>query len=177
MMEVVLLGANGFGPGALKAVRALLEAAVTAEYIRIHPEECDDFFDWEHVERFKEMEFLRKYLPRIYARLVDDGDFVQRVEAENRRVGSRFGNRRAWCRHDLAQRAQQTGYLDSYRVVNPTATSFVHVTCLGFLKRFEAGDDQRIGVPPGLNWVMQAFVSGHSLTLGMVHTLIRSFSS
>ena len=43
MMEAVLLGVNGFGPGAMKAVRSLLEVAVTAEYIRIHPEAYDDF--------------------------------------------------------------------------------------------------------------------------------------
>jgi hypothetical protein len=174
MTETVLLGVNGFGPGAMKAVRSLLEAAVTAEYIRLHPEEYDDFFEWGHVERFKELEFLREYLPQTYARL-DDGAFVQSVTAEMRRVEERFGRRQTWCRHNLAERARQTGYLESYRVVNPTASGFVHVTHYGLHKRFERDDPHRMGLPPSMSWVMQAFVSGHSLTLGMVHTLIRTF--
>ena len=34
LTEVVLLGTNGFGPGAMKAARSLLEASVTAEYLQ-----------------------------------------------------------------------------------------------------------------------------------------------
>jgi Family of unknown function (DUF5677) len=174
MMETVLLGINGFGPGAMKAVRSLLEASVTAEYIRLNPEAYDDFFEWAHVERFRELEFLRQYLPQAYARL-DDGEFLQSATAEMNRVENRFGRRQTWCRHDLAERARQTGYLESYRVVSPTASSFVHVTPYGLHKRFEANDRYRMSVPPSMSWVMQAFISGHSLTLGMVHTLIQTF--
>jgi hypothetical protein len=64
MMEIVLLSVNGFGPGAMKAARSLLEAAVTAEYIRLHPEAYTDFYDFGHVEKFREAEFLREYLPQ-----------------------------------------------------------------------------------------------------------------
>jgi len=42
MMELILLAVNGFGPGALKAARSLLEASVTAEYLRLHPEHYED---------------------------------------------------------------------------------------------------------------------------------------
>jgi len=42
MEETVLLGTNGFGPGAMKAVRSLMEASITAEYIRLNPEAPED---------------------------------------------------------------------------------------------------------------------------------------
>jgi Family of unknown function (DUF5677) len=174
MMEVVLLGVNGFGPGAMKSVRSLMEASVTAEYIRLHPEDYEDFFEWGHMERFQEVEFLREYLPNSYAKLEREG-VVDSLRIEVERVADRFGKRRSWCKHDLAERARQTNHIESYRVVNPTASSFIHVTHYGLQKRFEGEDVSRMAVPPSMSWVMQAFVSGHALTLGMVYTLIQVF--
>jgi hypothetical protein len=92
MMETILMGINGFGPGAMKAVRSLLEASVTAEYIRLNPEAYEDFFEFGHVERFKELEFVREYLPESYAELLEEG-IVQDITAEMNRVESRFGKR------------------------------------------------------------------------------------
>jgi hypothetical protein len=173
LMETVLLGVNGFGPGAMKAVRSLLEAAVTAEYLRLHPTEYNDFQEFVHIERFKEVEFMREYSPDLYKQLQEEG-VVAELTTHRDRVATRFGKRPAWCRRDLAERAKQTGYLESYRVLTPTASSFVHVTHYGLMKRFEKDDNYRVGVPPSMSWLMQAFVSGHTLTLGIVHTLIRT---
>ena len=112
-------------------------------------------------------------MAETYAQLQSEG-VIQEVVAQKDRVAGRFGNRKTWCRHDLAERAVQTGYLESYRLVSPTASSFIHVTHYGLHKRFESEDAFRMGVPPSMSWVMQAFVSGHKLTLGIVHTLILS---
>ena len=68
-MEITLLAVNGFGPGAHKAARSLLEASVTAEYLRLHPEHYEDFTEWHHVEKAKDLEFVREYLPETYAEL------------------------------------------------------------------------------------------------------------
>lgn len=173
MMETILLGVNGYGPGAMKAVRSLMEASITAEYIRLNPAAYEDFFESQHIECFKELEFLKEYLPQAYARLEEK--FVVDVTAEMDRVRDRFGKRQTWCKHDLAERARQTGYLESYRLVSPTASSFVHVTHYGLIKRLDPDDPSRIALPPSMDWIMQAFVSGHALTLGMVHTLITTF--
>ena len=177
MMEVVLLAVNGFGPGASKAARSLMEASVTADYIRLHPEHYEDFIEWHHVERFKEAEFLREYLPDAYARLArQDTEWIASLQREMDRVASRFGKRSSWCKHDLAERAKQTGYLESYRVLNPIASAFVHVTPYGLHRRFNREEDPfRIDVPPSMSWVGESLVSGHSLTLGMVRTLVRCF--
>jgi hypothetical protein len=85
-----------------------------------------------------------------------------------------------WPGERLGLKKNQTpkicaGYLHAYRLVNPTASSFLHVTHLGLLKRFESSDDPRIGLPLSMSWVMQALVSGNALTLGTVHTLIQCF--
>lgn len=173
LMEVVLLGTNGFGPGAMKAARSLLEASVTAEYIRLHPDVYEDFHEFIHVERYNEAEFLRIFLPESYERL--DADLRQGFTAERERVRERFGKQSTWCKHNLAERSQQTGYLEAYRTISPIASSFVHVTHYGMQRRFEGEDVHRIGYPPSLEWVAQAFVSSHGLTVGMAHTLLRVF--
>jgi hypothetical protein len=69
MMEVILLAVNDFGPGALKAARSLLEASVTAEYLRLHPEHYEDFVEFNHIEKFREVAFLKKYLPNAFGAL------------------------------------------------------------------------------------------------------------
>ena len=103
------------------------------------------------------------------------GNVPIHLQVEADRVANRFGKRSSWCRHDLAERARRTDYLESYRVLNPIASSFVHVTPYGLHRRFDGEDRWRIDVPPSTSWVEQSLVSGHSLTLGMVLTLIRCF--
>jgi hypothetical protein len=173
LMEVVLLGTNGFGPGSIKAARSLLEAAITAEYLRLHPEAYEDFWNYVHIEKYKDGEFLREYLPESYARL--DPELRQSLITNRERVAPRFEKWRSWCKHDLAERARQTGYLESYRTLHALASSFIHVTNYGLQRRFEGDDVHRIAGPPSLQWVAQAFVSSHVLTIGMVHTLIHTF--
>ncbi len=173
LAEVVLLGSHGYGPGAMKAARSLLEASITAEYIRLRPEMYEDFREYVHVERYNEAEFLREYLPDSYLKL--DGELRQHLITERERVAERFGKRNSWCKHDLAERAKQTGYLESYCTLNPVASSFVHVTNYGLQRRFEGLDIERIAPPPSMEWVGQAFVSSHVLAIGMVHTLVRAF--
>ena len=151
----------------------MMEASATAEYIRLHPEHYEDFVEWYFVEKSKELEFLKMYLPLAYASL--DDELVQATQEEFERVSPRFGRRSTWCKHNLAVRAEQTGYSESYKVLNPIASGFVHVTPYGMQRRFSGEDRLRIDVPPSISWVEQSLVSGHALTLGMVHTLIRCF--
>ena len=57
MMELVLLAVNGFGPGAMKATRSMLEASVTAEFLQLHPEHYEDFLDFHHLEKSGRLPF------------------------------------------------------------------------------------------------------------------------
>jgi Family of unknown function (DUF5677) len=112
MMEVVILAVNGFGPGAQKSDRSLMEASVTAEYIRLHPEQYEDFFEWHHVERFKEAEFLKTYLPDAYARLGrQDPEWIASLQREMDRVAQRFG-KRSTCGIFVANSANWAGFAD-----------------------------------------------------------------
>jgi hypothetical protein len=52
-MEVLLLSANGYGIGALKLVRGMYERAVTARYLREHPDEVDNYLAFHKVAEHK----------------------------------------------------------------------------------------------------------------------------
>lgn len=90
--EITVLCGNGFGIGALKLLRGMYERQVTASYLSQHPNEVDDFMDFDFVQRRKGLNNLR----RLY-----DGDDLNRIisaqrqdeiEQEYRRVktGGRF---------------------------------------------------------------------------------------
>ncbi len=133
----------------------------------------EDFIEFHHVEKFREIAFLEEDLPEAYASL--EAEIVQTIKYEMNRVKDRVGSRRNWCKHDLAEQAKQAGYLQSYKLVQPIGSGFVHVGPYGLMKRFDKDDQFRLDVPPSLNWVEQSLVSGHVLCLGMVHTLIQCF--
>jgi hypothetical protein len=69
LVEVVTLAANGLGHGAMRTLRSLLETAINIEYFRLHPESFQDYKEWYHVERFKELDFLRQHAPEILAQI------------------------------------------------------------------------------------------------------------
>ena len=65
MEETVLLGTNGFGPGAMKAVRSLMEASITAEYIRPLLVATRVALEWAHIEKYKSWSFYASTCLRL----------------------------------------------------------------------------------------------------------------
>src|SRR5579884_4113038 len=69
LVEVVTLAVNGLGHGAMRILRSLLETTINMEYLRVRPEEFEDYKEWFHVERFKEQEYLREHVPSVFQEL------------------------------------------------------------------------------------------------------------
>jgi hypothetical protein len=75
--EITILCGNGFGIGALKLVRGMYERQVTSSYLSRHPNEVDDFLDFDFVQRRKGLNNLRRLyngeeLNRIVSRARQD---------------------------------------------------------------------------------------------------------
>jgi hypothetical protein len=184
LVEVVTLTVNGLGHGAMRTMRSLLETAINTEYFRQHPESFDDYREWYHVERFKELEFLRQHAPEILARI--DAGAVADIKRNMARVRARFlmrdsngksrGLRSGWSSLNLDARADATGYTELYRLINPMASSFIHETMYGLLRHFRADDDpHRVEVPPILKWSKEALSGAHNCMVGVVRTLSQAF--
>lgn len=183
-LEVITLVGNGLGHGGMRILRSLLETAINIEYFRLHPVAFEDYRQWVHVERFREFEFVRENAPAIYAEL--DTDTVEEARKEMARVQARFlmrdregksrGLRSGWSTLNLDARAVVTGFADSYRLINPLASSFVHETMYGMLRHFDASrDPHRVEVPPTLDWSGQALSGAHHCMVRVVTTLGETF--
>ena len=69
VMELITLVGNGFGLGAMKVARTLLEGAINAEYLRMFPEESENYLEWHWVEQYKVLEYMREHMPNEFAQL------------------------------------------------------------------------------------------------------------
>ena len=178
-VEVITLTGNGLGSGAMRILRSLLETAINIEFFRLRPESFEDYKEWYHVERFREFEFLRQHAAESYALL--DPQAITDAEREMARVRPRFERRdgslrSSWSAQNLSERAVVTDFANSYRLINPMASSFVHETMYGMLRRFDAArDEHRIEVPPTLRWSKEALSGGHHVMVKVVESLGRTF--
>jgi hypothetical protein len=54
-MEIFLVAVNGYGAAAMKLVRTMYEQTVTLKYLHDHPNEVQDFLDYNSVQLYKLM--------------------------------------------------------------------------------------------------------------------------
>ncbi len=173
VMELITLAGNGFGLGAMKIGRTLLETAINAEYLRLMPAECDDYLDWHWIEQYKLLTYVRENMPDLLADLSD----VAGTEMEFAKIRSRFQRpdgdlRGSWCRLDLGARAARVGFQESYKLINPIASRLIHGTIGGLAMHFgDSKDEVRIGTPPSLYFCEQALTGAHACLLCVIDTL------
>jgi hypothetical protein len=170
--ELLILVGNGAGLGAMKISRGMFESGVMAEYLRRTPEEIDDYLDFFHVLSWKRLQMCPdSFKPRQ----------KKKIKSEYERVKARFENRKGkvrdqWNRHSIRQMASVLGRLNQYDLPYSIAASMHH-------SNFEAmashiGRERKrlyIDQPPSMNWIPQAFISGHVYLLQALDTLNECF--
>jgi hypothetical protein len=179
VMELITLVGNGFGLGAMKVARTLLESAINAEYLRMFPEECEDYLEWHWVEQHKMLEYMREHMSVEFAQLgteeierTKDG-FDKARHRYLRRDGSLMGS---WCRLDLGARAAKVGFAAPYKLIYPMGSKLIHGTFGGLAMHFDVdGEESRIGMPPSPKYCAQALVGGHASLIRIVETVSKTF--
>ncbi|HKO60135.1 MAG TPA: DUF5677 domain-containing protein [Pyrinomonadaceae bacterium] len=58
--QINLLCGNGYGIGAMQILRGMYERVVVAAYLSRHPQDVDDFLDFDYVQRRKGLNNLRR---------------------------------------------------------------------------------------------------------------------
>jgi Family of unknown function (DUF5677) len=184
MMEVVTLVGNGFGQGAMKIVRGLMENAINAEYLRRNSATCADYLDWHWVEQHRLLVWAEEHNPNLYASIPEETK--QQIENGFENVRPRFEYttrdnkqrlRETWCELNLADRAVQTGFEESYRLVMPHANQILHGSIGGLGRHFDLSQDEhRIAIPPSDDWAGEALIAAHESTLKAVETLSKTFN-
>lgn len=179
-MELITLVGNGFGLGAMKIARTILETTINAEYLRVFPEECENYLEWHWVEQHKLLEYMREHMQESLNEL--DPETVARTDQEIGRVRFRYarvdgGLIGSWCRRDLGARAAKTGFQEAYKLIYPMGSKLIHGTFGALAMHFDVdGDECRIALPPSLKYCAQALVGAHMCLLRIVDTVSKVFN-
>jgi hypothetical protein len=174
---VLLLGMNGIGNDALKVVRSMFEAAVTVTYLRQHPEEFDDYFDFHFIVAMKRHRYLEKYDPEALSRI--SPEVIASNVAGYERVKSRYTNkwgkvRGYWSKKDFSAICADVGYAQDYLAFYDLTSHVIHADISGVL----AQGDREPGVldveiaPSDLN-VDMALSSAHAYLVLAVSEYIK----
>ncbi len=183
MLELVTLVGNGLAQGGMKILRSMLEYGINAEYLRRNPEEVDDFIEWNWVEGYKLLNYMRDHMPDTFAKLAPEK--ITESEQEYKRVKPRFeyetrsGKRKiqgSWCSLNLAERAIRTDSTESYKLIYPLTSGLLHGSVAGMALHYSPEEDtHRLAVPPSLEWSGEALIGGHGLALRMANTFSQAF--
>jgi hypothetical protein len=179
MHELVTLVGNGFGQGAMKIARTVMETAINAEYLRQFPAECELYLNWHWVEQYKLLVYARQHAPELLPNLAVAE--VERVEREFQVARVRYEKpnhelRSSWCSLDLGSRAVRTGFAEAFRLINPISSQLIHGTFGGLARYFDlTARDRRISIPPSMEYCAETLSGGHMCVLKMVETLAVTF--
>jgi hypothetical protein len=63
------LALNGYGHDAMRIARGMYEAAVNATYLKLHPDEIDDYVDYHWVIQKKLYDYMQRYDPELLGKI------------------------------------------------------------------------------------------------------------
>jgi hypothetical protein len=174
--EIIVLGGNGYGQGALKILRGLFENAVGARYLDEFPLKVDDFLEYHKVGRWK----LVKSLESVVGEGKIPVDMREKAKREYEAVRGRFesekcaacGKRpyRTWAEPDLVTMANRYPGL---KALLPTAyyeaMPHTHVTASKVVDRLEPdGEGLRFSRRNSPGHADHALTFGHAVLLDVL---------
>jgi hypothetical protein len=174
---VLLLGMNGLGNDALKICRSMFEAAATVGYLRLHPEEFGDYFNFHFVVAKKRLRFMEKYAPvalgKMSPKLIAENE--EGYAREKIRYEKPNGKLRArWSKKDFGAICAELGLEGHYLAFYDLTSRIIHADISGVM----AQGDREPGVldveiaPSDMN-VELAFSSAHCYFVSAVSEYIK----
>jgi len=163
--EALLLSGNGCGMGAMKIVRGMYESRWTAEYLRRHPKETEDYIEFSKVILWRRLEWLQGHDPSNAN--VIDSSVKSKVEDDFDQVKARFPDGRGkvrfqWSKKSIRAIAKEIGREKEYDLPYAIACSIHHGNFEGLSAHFafEDGEITR-DPPPSRAWVRTALLAVH----------------
>jgi hypothetical protein len=163
--EVVLLCGNGCGVGAMKIVRGMYESRWTAEYLRRHPKEVEDYLEFSKILLWRRLNWTQGY-NQNKARGVSSNQ-MKKAEDEYNRVKARFTDgkgrvRFQWSKKTIGAIAKEIGREKEYDLPYAIACSIHHANFEGLSALFASdGGAVRPDPPPSEAWIRRALLAAH----------------
>jgi hypothetical protein len=160
---------NGYGNDAMKIARSLYEISVTVAYLRKHPDELEDYFDFVHIETKRKLdyydqrypEFVKDLSPERRKQIEDDYDKVVARFTSNHRV------RYSWCRNSVYKMAKEVGKEDHYHATYAPSSQMQHGDIGGLQTQYDR-NTLDVDVAPSKEWIQWALFAGHGAMLSIL---------
>lgn len=159
--EAVLLCGNGCGTGAIKIVRGMYESRWTAEYLRRHPEEVEDYLEFSKVTLWRRIHWLQENSPGDGNRV--SAEEMKRMKNDYNQAKARFKNELSWSKKSIREIAVEIGRTKEYELPYAIACSIHHANFEGLSALFTSDNGETIpNPPPSEAWVKTALISTHA---------------
>ena len=164
---VLVLTCNGYGNDAMKVARSMFEGAVTVGYLKLHPEQLQDYMDFVWLSSHKLIQFLRDHSQETLKDIADED--LAHSEQEYQRVAPRFTNRGGkvrshWCKRPFSQMVVDVGLAPWYPSFYHLASAMHHVDMRGLATQLERNPDPEVldaDIAPSDEWIKQALLAAH----------------
>ncbi|HEY3973912.1 MAG TPA: DUF5677 domain-containing protein [Candidatus Sulfotelmatobacter sp.] len=134
---VLLLAMNGYGIDAIKVARTMFEAAVTVAYLKKHPDEFDDYFDFHFIVGMKRHRYIEKHAPAHMKNVTPE--VIESIKRGYARVSPRFmanGKVRGrWSKRHLSQLCSDLGLEEYYLSFYELASNITHANISGVMSQ------------------------------------------
>ena len=163
---VLLLGMNGYGVDAIKIARTMFESAVTLTYLRKHPDEFDDYFDFHFIVAMKRHRFMEKHAPQHLKRVTSEA--IDSIKKGYARVVSRFtvnGKVRGrWSKRQFSQLCADVGLEGHYLSFYALASDITHANISGVMAQADPEPGVLdVDLAPSDEFLKEAFITAHSM--------------
>lgn len=146
--EIVLVCGNGCGDAGQKLVRGMFERVVTVFYLSQHPDEAQDYLDYEHIAERRTFNTIRRELPGTDMELLGP-EIEARYEAVRikymvrvcKKCGREDVNFR-WHKMDPASMAMAVGLSEFIVPAYTLSTIQIHDTVRALKSRVISADDR-----------------------------------
>ena len=163
-----ILALYGYGLSGAKVARSMFEASVNAAYLAKHPECVDDYIDFHVVAKKKFYDHLLKY--DAAAAKAIGAEKGAAMETEHAQVSHRFKkHKNSWTAVSIADRAEEVGSGDLYRLVYSTLSGIAHGDIIG-MQTHATSETVDVEPAPSEQWIHESLVLGHAAVAKVFHT-------
>jgi hypothetical protein len=133
-----------------------------------HPESVDDYIDFHVVAKKKFYDHLLKY--DAAAAKAIGAEKIAAMESEYAQVSHRFKkHKNSWTAASIADRAEEVGSGDLYRLVYSTLSGIAHGDIVG-MQTHSTPEGVDVEPGPSEQWIHESLVLGHAAVAKVFHT-------
>lgn len=165
MCAVLLLGMNGFGIDSLKIARCMIEAATNVAYLRKHPEEFDDYFDFHFIVAKKRYEYMERFAPASITQVTPEA--IASSQSGYARVAPRYRHkngkvRSRWSKKPFSARCAELGLQEHYLTFYDLASHIIHADISGVMAQADPEEGVLdVDIAPSEQYVDMALQTAH----------------